>query len=1436
MERKDGVKVLLSYDTKRRLLNISDKAGISINLSYDELGKLREIKDHTGRKIEYGYESGQLGRVYYSGQRMYDYYYDKELLVKIKNPRGIYVLENLYDGVDRVKIQRFADGGVIRYEYDIEENKTFVTNQNENVEVHVHDENFRNIESEYDGNLESFTYDERNLLTSYSDKKGNITSYEYDKDGKLTKVIFPDGQSESMEYDSEGNVAAYYIDGEEIEKYSYDDNGRIIESINALGESTKLDYCKEDGRESLTITLPDSSIRKIYYDKKGNISCIEEENGNTTSYEYDKLNRVIASIDGEGNRTEFSYNSADLLVGVKDALGNTCRYGYTENGKLSTFEDFRGGITKISYNEMNKIKDFTLPDGDTYEMEYDLCQNLTKEIHPDGGEVRYVYNALNLVEKKILQNKGEYNYYYDASGNLIMITDPLGNKEEYDYDERNRFIYYKDKSGTVTEYEYGKHSLHITNDIGTHKVKYDTLGRIILEADVYGNTKQYEYNELGKIKKIKTGEFETVYDYYKGGLLRRKTYPDKRYDIFFYDKNLNIIRRENEKGNYILFTYDKLNRITELKNNFSQRKSFEYDAMGNIVKETDAMGHETMYKYSLGGKLISVLDAMGNRTEYGYDKVGRLITVYRHEGDKELLTSIKSDKVYEEEKLETDNIPRLTRYKRDLMGDIVSVTNALGDEETFFYDLLGRPVVKKDGAGYETTYSYTQAGDIKSILYGDGSGVEYTYNSLRQLTQIKDAIGVIKIETDKFGRATKVVDYQGEEVNYIYGKNGERLKTIYPDGKSVSYEYNKYLRLTSLKSGDKRVDYSYDNEGRLIRKDMPGEISSIYEYNERGLLSSLSHLKGKIQLEKYTYDYDLLGNKTKIVKYRDISSKGIEEDNNKEKIIHKLWQDSATFNYSYDSLDRLVEVTRGDRLVHRYGYDAFGNRILLKNIDNEIKYTYDVLDRLIKEGGLQGNKTYEYDKRGNLVGIIESGKKIRAYEYDVAGRLGLSYSFLGRTKSYIYDGLGNRIGIKEYEFERGGLGESKLEDISKLNLIQKEPTYEEEYILDRTRAYHNLLQNKVIQRGNKTVQSYIWDFNAVFMEEGRKEFTYLQDELGSVIRLLEAESEGQMIYGYDEFGEDTYSTQGKMQLFGYTGYRYDNVADTYFAQAREYVAGVGRFAGKDWVNPDLLNPITYNKYLYCHGNPIVYIDLDGFKEGYVFYIDDFKNEAIWRVNQLEKKGVDVKKISLSLPSDKDTDGKQVALNFVKEWNNMDDTDTIEYVYIFSHGNERMLQFVNGSGFNALTLNGKNKAGSDYVAGSIRDLHSKDIERLYIEACNAGLVEYTKVAKDEYANVASVMSKKLIGDGAVYAWNGSVSFGPPAAQQNVYKFAGVPISYEPRSSKKQSHYEEFYKEYIVTGKIKSLNVRLGQVIYYKGEFMRNGYYPGTCINNVCDGSK
>ena len=80
----------------------------------------------------------------------------------------------------------------------------------------------------------------------------------------------------------------------------------------------------------------------------------------------------------------------------------------------------------------------------------------------------------------------------------------------------------------------------------------------------------------------------------------------------------------------------------------------------------------------------------------------------------------------------------------------------------------------------------------------------------------------------------------------------------------------------------------------------------------------------------------------------------------------------------------------------------------------------------------------------------------------------LSYSNLGKARSYSYDGLGNRMGIKEYE-RKIGYGEDGLKVILKENLSEMTPSYEESYILDRTRSYHNLLQRRT---GKKAVRQY----------------------------------------------------------------------------------------------------------------------------------------------------------------------------------------------------------------------------------------------------------------------------------------------------------------------------------------------------------------------------
>ena len=95
----------------------------------------------------------------------------------------------------------------------------------------------------------------------------------------------------------------------------------------------------------------------------------------------------------------------------------------------------------------------------------------------------------------------------------------------------------------------------------------------------------------------------------------------------------------------------------------------------------------------------------------------------------------------------------------------------------------------------------------------------------------------------------------------------------------------------------------------------------------------------------------------------------------------------------------------------------------------------------------------------------------------------LSYSNLRKARSYSYDGLGNRIGIKEYE-RKIGYGEDGLNTIMGANLSELTPSYEENYILDRTRAYHNLLQRRT---GKKAVRQYKAMYGTLMLHIRKKE-------------------------------------------------------------------------------------------------------------------------------------------------------------------------------------------------------------------------------------------------------------------------------------------------------------------------------------------------------------
>lgn len=575
-----------------------------------------------------------------------------------------------------------------------------------------------------------------------------------------------------------------------------------------------------------------------------------------------------------------------------------------------------------------------------------------------------------------------------------------------------------------------------------------------------------------------------------------------------------------------------------------------------MTSVTDALGNKTEYAYTPGGKLREVLDALGNRTEYTYDMSDRLTRVCQH-GD-----------------LETD---RITEYVRNGFGQVVCVRDAVGREESYSYDVLGRMAEKKDREGLRTAYTYTPDGRTESILYDDGRKVEFRYTPLGQPDLVRDWLGETRIERNCFGEPVSITDHAGRTVHYEWGSMGERRCMTYPDGTTVRMQYDELLHQTGFTRSaagkeDLWIRYKYDPLGRLCEKRSSGGYRTSFCYDKAGRLAGLKHEDTAGILDRYRYEYDAAGNKAVIHKER-----------------RDFPEESGSYRYIYDGLQRLTGVEKDSGLLRRYQYDPFSNRISMEDHEHgaSSEFSYDILNRLSEERKYQSpavpeNKDackcirYEYDKRGNLTGEYEGGTLLHGYVYNAMNRLERAWNREGNKAVYFYNGSGQRTAE-----EKDGI--------------------REEYLLDLTRQYNNMLW---LERDKKK-QRFYWDSNvSVMEEEGRKPQYYLQDEMGSVLRILFDNGNGDR-YGYDEFGRDaqglegdvktkpSYDRQGEGQPFGYTGYRYDDVGGSYFAQAREYHSESGRFLAEDLARGSAIEPKTWNRYGYCWNNPVGFVDLNG---------------------------------------------------------------------------------------------------------------------------------------------------------------------------------------------------------------------------------------------------
>jgi len=1129
-------------------------------LSCNENGLLSSVTDHAGRKAAFQYKDGRLVKAIHPSGATHQYEYDENgMIKKVIDPLGIATVNNEYDSKGRAIVQHMADGGIARMEYDDENMSTTTTEQNGNKITYFRDKYYRTIKAVYADFEENYVYDTETTLTGHTDRNNNTWWFEFDVFGNMTRRVDPLGNTVLAEYNIFNRPVKLSFSSGGYMEFTYDEYGNLTSSIDALGRQTS---CESDEQGRMhTLTMPDQSSCKLEFDKRGNVIAATDSMGIKTLYEYSSLNRVVKAINGDGVATSFDYNADGSISKVTDAMGNTRSYQYNQAGMVTHITDFDSAVVEYRYNPMGQVEEIIDPTGVGTKATFDLMQNTTSVTDHNGHTIYYEYDKYNRVVKTTDKEGQSTTYEHDNNGNVTAVISPIGARTEIVYDALNRkkALIMPDGAKTQFTYDNAGNLTHVIDPLGNTTIReYDFVGQLLKITDPMGNETKFTYNSIGQPENIINPNGEVLaYSYYPGGRIKSVTAPSGESESYEYDKSGNIKKIKDAHGNETNLVYDCLGRLIESINPLGHSKKFAYDAVGHMTHATDENGNTTQYKYSLMGNVVEVIDAAGHSTKFGYDNVGRLT---RQEQSRIIEDAFSGAKVQEHQ---------ITTYERNKNGQVVAVTSPLGDVIKYAYNKAGSITSKWDEEGLETLYDYNLAGNLAKVSYADGKTVEYSYNALRQLTEMRDWLGTTTIENDALGRVTKVTDFEGNQVGYTWDAMGQKEKLTYPDGKEVMYEYSTSGKLSRVISGADITSYTYDSLGKLAERILPDTTKTMYEYNPLGVLAGLTHSKGGQVLDKFKYAYDPVGNITQIEKLRS----GVDAD-------------TGIFKYAYDPINRLVEAV-SDKGSKTFTYDNLGNRISSNNCGVETQNLFNARNQLITsiEGGVASE--FRYDKRGNLVQTIQEDQVIASNIFDATNMMVSSSMQDKGISEYAYNGFMKRV--------------RKLENMcAEADANVPNPCKEVRYILDMTRGYDNLLMT---QAQGSQKQRFVWGGGLLSAYgndagdndvDGNNDFHYLQDHLGSPIRLLGADNESAIMV-FDEFGVQKISCEKEPGVaggrfnnpFGFTGYQMDDANGLYYAQARYYSAGLGRFVSEDPIRDKL------NWYDYCCSNPLIFVDPSG---------------------------------------------------------------------------------------------------------------------------------------------------------------------------------------------------------------------------------------------------
>lgn len=378
-------------------------------------------------------------------------------------------------------------------------------------------------------------------------------------DGESGSYTYTDRQQVSTRTDGVGTVTTY----------TYDERGNNLTETRAFGTAlarTVTTTWNINFRKPLTVTRRSvtagkSRVASYTYDAKGNVltKTISGWYGTTplsatTTYIYDSLGRLL-TVDGPrtdvNDITTLSWypntpdqgNNRGQLHTVTNALGHTVTYSnYTALGKPGTITDANNLVTTFAYNLQGEVVS-TTTDGITATYTRDAAGRVTVITVPGAGTLTLTYagdlvtavtdssgNTIRYTHDSQGRRIGQslhdpqntltrsLSMAYSAAGNLNRITYPDTAVYEYTHDGTSRLIEALDPTGLdmVIDRDGLGRVLSVTEGgVATRTYAYDNQDNLVSATDAAGNTTTYTYDDLGHVRSVSSPDTGlSTYAYY----------------------------------------------------------------------------------------------------------------------------------------------------------------------------------------------------------------------------------------------------------------------------------------------------------------------------------------------------------------------------------------------------------------------------------------------------------------------------------------------------------------------------------------------------------------------------------------------------------------------------------------------------------------------------------------------------------------------------------------------------------------------------------------------------------------------------------------------------------------------------------------------------------------------------------------------------------